>query len=405
MGTRAPLAWLGVALLAVVGVVRADTVHLANGRVVEGQAERTADGWVVRQANGIELRLDASEVLRVDEGQTPREAFAARRAALADDDLSEHRVLAAWADDQGLAREALALREAIVARWPDDRATRRALDHVRHDDQWLTRDDYMRSLGLVATDDGSSWITPDEAARRERGAKAKRLEPKVRKALRGARRDPARAAEQLAAFDDEAAVPVLVDSLRDDALPLRTLAAQELGRRKAQAAAQRLAQVAVEDTRQDARQAALDSLQAIAHPDVPRFLIRQLDRPNLFHRVHAAQALSALPVAAAVPALIVQLRQATSGFGRNHISILTQRAYIRDFELAAGGTGLTLGEVADPQVDVQSEGVSLEVKVVLWERYTVATVLQRLTGQSFGADPDAWERWWRGARDGFQLPD
>ena len=28
--------------------------------------------------------------------------------------------------------------------------------------------------------------------------------------------------------------------------------------------------------------------------------------------------------------------------------------------------------------------------------------LQRLTGQSFGADPAEWESWWAGARDDFK---
>ncbi|HZV01991.1 MAG TPA: hypothetical protein VFF73_35110 [Planctomycetota bacterium] len=47
---------------------------------------------------------------------------------------------------------------------------------------------------------------------------------------------------------------------------------------------------------------------------------------------------------------------------RVHISIITQRAYIADYELSSGGTGLVIAEVASPIVQTMQEGVVLDVR-------------------------------------------
>ncbi len=47
---------------------------------------------------------------------------------------------------------------------------------------------------------------------------------------------------------------------------------------------------------------------------------------------------------------------------RVHTAVVTQRAYIADFELSSGGTGLAIAEVADPIVEVFQEGIVLDVR-------------------------------------------
>jgi type II secretory pathway component GspD/PulD (secretin)/Tfp pilus assembly protein PilF len=47
---------------------------------------------------------------------------------------------------------------------------------------------------------------------------------------------------------------------------------------------------------------------------------------------------------------------------RVHISVVTQRAYIADYELSSGGTGLVVAEVADPIVQTLQEGIILDVR-------------------------------------------
>ncbi len=50
---------------------------------------------------------------------------------------------------------------------------------------------------------------------------------------------------------------------------------------------------------------------------------------------------------------------------RVYVSVITQRAYIADYELVSGGTGFTIIEVADPVVQTFQEGVILDVDPVI----------------------------------------
>ncbi len=47
---------------------------------------------------------------------------------------------------------------------------------------------------------------------------------------------------------------------------------------------------------------------------------------------------------------------------RVHVSVITQRAYISDYELSSGGTGLVVAEVADPVIEIFQEGIVLDVR-------------------------------------------
>jgi hypothetical protein len=395
-------------LLALAPAARADRVHLRNGRVVEGEVREDGDVVVVRTRGGIEARLPRADVLRIEAAATPAQAATARLAALEADDLPGHVGLARDCDRQGLDDLAREVRGRILARWPDEPETRRLLGWVREGDRWITRAEYMEGLGLVQADGGRTWTTPDDAARREDVERARGQAAELRRLLSRASReaDVAAVRSDLLAYDDLAAVPVLQEHVTTDSLSIRLLAMSELARRRAASAAPRLAESALEDPKQVARAAALVALAALPEdPRVSAFFVRSLRRDHVFQRVHAVQALAAFPSVNAVPALIMVLRESTTGFGRAHITIETQRAYIQDFELSSGGTGLVTAEVADPVVGTQSEGVSLDTKVVQWERTSVVKTLRRLTGQSFGAEPDAWERWWRESREGFTLPD
>lgn len=395
-------------LLAVAAPAQADRVHLRNGRVVEGEVREDGDVVVVRTRSGIEARLPRGDVLRIEVAATPAQLATARLTALAADDLAGHLMLARDCDGGGLDDLAREVRDRILTRWPDEPETRRRLGWVREGERWITRADYMQGLGLVQADGGRTWTTPDDAARREDVERARAQAPELRRLLTRASReaDVAQVKSDLLAYDDLAAVPVLQEYVTTDSLSVRLLAMGELARRKAAPAAPRLAEAALEDPKQVAREAALVALAALPEdPRVSAYFVRSLGRDHVFQRVHAVQALAAFPSRDAVPALIMVLRESTSGFGRAHITIETQRAYIQDFELTSGGSGLVVAEVADPVVGTQSEGVSLDTKVIQWERTSVVKTLRRLTGQPFGAEPDAWERWWRESRERAARPD
>jgi len=411
-----PLAAAVLTALAAAAPLAADEIHLKNGRVLQGDVlEEDGDELVIRTGSGITVRLPRADVVRVEEAATPQEEFAARFAALEleardVDAFLAWRSLARWAEAQeGLSREARDVREGILERWPDDPETRRVLGYVRHEGRWVTRADYMADLGLVESEDGRTWLTEEEAARRRAEAAAEAAGREVRRLLRGAASgDVEEIAARLAGYSDAAAVPVLERHLEPPrSLACRTLAMRELARRRAGRSAAPLAEAAVEDPQHEARDAALAAIADLpseARAEAGRYFLRSLTRDHAFQRVHAVKGAGAFPVAGVVPALILMLRESSGGFGRSSISVVTQRAYIRDFELTSGGTGQVVAEVADPEVDTFSEGVSLDMKVILWERYTVVKVLRRLTGQGFGADPETWRDWWRREKDAFELP-
>lgn len=73
---------------------------------------------------------------------------------------------------------------------------------------------------------------------------------------------------------------------------------------------------------------------------------------------------------------------------RVHVSVVTQRAYIADYELSSGGTGLTVAEVADPIIETFQEGVVLDVRPTIsadrkYITLDVRPTLATLVGGSF----------------------
>jgi type II secretory pathway component GspD/PulD (secretin)/uncharacterized protein YqgQ len=73
---------------------------------------------------------------------------------------------------------------------------------------------------------------------------------------------------------------------------------------------------------------------------------------------------------------------------RVHVSVITQRAYISDYELSSGGTGLVVAEVADPIIETFQEGVVLDVRPTIsadrkYITLDVRPTLATLVGGSF----------------------
>ncbi|MGE0706602.1 MAG: HEAT repeat domain-containing protein [Planctomycetota bacterium] len=382
------------ALLLLAAAARADTLTLTDGTVLEGR--------VVEGQDQVELYVRGQRQVfpraRVAKVETTRQAFAARLAQLDARDLRACLDLVAWCEEQRLTREARQVREKLLEQHPDHVATRRALDHVRHQGRWLTREQYMQALGLVKSADGRSWVAPEKRAAQDDAAAARDQEPEVEALLRRVATDGAEKVEPaLARYPTAAVLRPLVSALRGgETRETRRLAARELGRRKAQAAEAELARTAVDDARHEVRNAALDALaQTGVGTRTHDELIRGLSHPSVFGKAHAADALARFPARRAIPVLITKLIETTGGFGRVSITIKTDRAYISDYQLTSGGNGQTAAEVADPTVSRSTEGVSLEVKVIAWYRERIVSALHSATGQSFGDDAGAWRRWWK----------
>ncbi|MDF1666430.1 MAG: HEAT repeat domain-containing protein, partial [Planctomycetota bacterium] len=143
------------------------------------------------------------------------------------------------------------------------------------------------------------------------------------------------------------------------------------------------------------RHAALDVLESKKDPNAALYFTSALSSESPILRINAAHALMRFPDRRSIAPLIVTLRHETGDFGRAHIVNFTQRAYIKDFELSSGGTGLAIAEVADPVIDTFTEGTVLDVKVRKVEWYSKAAVLTHLTGADFGIKQVAWRNWYK----------
>lgn len=395
--------WIAAALICTLfgAPVWADQIHLTNGKVLEGTAKFVGKDVVVKTSSGIEARFPKARVLKIVKGKTKVQVFQDRLAKLDAKSLRAHKALVAWCLEKKLRRQAKQVRRTIIERFPNDAETRVALDYVRYKGKWITRDAFMRGLGLVKT--GRSWVTREEAARRAKEKELKAKQKEVRKLLRRVALDGRKAvAAKLKDYSDLAALPPLTKKgLRSGTVATRRLAIAELSRRKARSSELALARLAVVDTKRAVRKEALDALVKVGAKRAPHYFVSALSSSNLFQRVHALHGISYFPTARAIPAMIHKLRESTGGWGRASLSIITQRAYIQDYELSSGGTGLVVAEVADPVIGTSTTGVVLETKVKGWYRETLVTVLQRVSGQNFGKNPKAWQNWWKKSGKGF----
>jgi hypothetical protein len=153
----------------------ADEVHLKDGGKLVGDATKVGDEYVVETPHG-RSRVKASEVALVVEGRTAWDDYADKLKAASDDDAAAQLALGDWCRDAGLASNAKKHWTRAVAIDPDQAEARKRLGFVRHDDRWLTVDEYYVARGFVKV--GDKWAPAEEArrsdvARRQREAAAK----------------------------------------------------------------------------------------------------------------------------------------------------------------------------------------------------------------------------------------
>ena len=189
---------LGLLLvLLAAGTASADSVHLTNGGVVEGNARRVGQKVIVETPAGT-LELAASEVREIVVGKTRHDRYVERRDALAAAEAARdqlggadtedadkvkskvksrsksadaHVALGDWCKSQGLATEARRHWRRAVELSPDHRAAHGRLDHVRHDGRWMTESEYYKARGFVRRK--GAWVQADEVERADRERKRK----------------------------------------------------------------------------------------------------------------------------------------------------------------------------------------------------------------------------------------
>lgn len=393
---RSLLFALGFAALAWSGVARADKVYLKTGKVVEGKiVSDDAEGLTIKTETGITARFPHSKVDRVEKGLTPREQY---RAMLEDlDGAEDQRQVARFCVEHKLSKEAAEHYQKVIEELPDDREARDFLGHVRTPSGWMSRDDYMKSLGLVRYK--GAWVSEAEKDLRVAAEKARKDRSKVRRLVRDAvhHSKPERrlkAQDELLKYSDRSVQKPFRSALMSASKEERLFVLNQIAKRGTKGFSKMLSRTIIADPVRKNRHTALNVLESKKDPDSALYFTAALGAQDPVLRINATNAVRRFPDARVVNSLIVTLRMESAGFGKVHTSIVTQRAYIADYELSSGGTGLTVAEVADPVIGTFQEGVVLEVKIRKVEWESKIEVLGYITGQSYGASQTAWANYY-----------
>ena len=171
-----------VLILFSTGNARADVIHTLDGRSIEGRIVAEATDTVTVQLPLGQVTIQRKDIKRIERRPTPREEYAHRRLALADEDLDGRLALAQFCRDKELIPEAAALASGVVSRSPAHRAARKLLADLDYHEQangtWLSPDEYYPTIGWKQR--RGRWVSPEEAAfhdaRSERRQLRKRLE-------------------------------------------------------------------------------------------------------------------------------------------------------------------------------------------------------------------------------------
>ncbi|MEE2887363.1 MAG: hypothetical protein VX951_08010 [Planctomycetota bacterium] len=134
------------------------------------------------------------------------------------------------------------------------------------------------------------------------------------------------------------------------------------------------------------------------------YLSPGLTRNNAKMRMRTAQAFGELRDASALPLLvaagpsagtIMKKRALPSGATRAHMAVITQRAFVRDFDVEVASSAF----IANPKVGVLQSGVVLDVTVIAVKTHRIEIVgayrdaIRRIAGSDPGANPEGWSDW------------
>ncbi len=367
---------------------RDHVLRLVDGTVLRGRARPTSDGdWEFRSGREW-TRLPGHLVAAAAvESELLREA---RRLAsgVEKDDLPRRAMYADWLVTRGLQPEALLELDRILTLDPDQDQARAV----------LARADLPVALPPLETSDGAPNTDAFLAA-------AARFGPAVREL----------AVARLAAGTDE-----LPEHLQEELLA--ELVHREAARRAFAAFALRrlapgthlrpLLRRALLDVSTDVRDDATRALRDANDETLVVPIVRALSSGHDVLRLHAVQALGTLNDAAAVEPLYRHMVTLQSGGAaaapRSHVFFGKQTGYVQDFDVEVAQNSA----VADPVINVLTEGVVLDAAVVgvheyvvQRERAAVRRSLTRLTGADPGNTTRAWKQWWKQNGASWSLTD
>ncbi len=415
------LFWIFMACAAglVIGsCAEADLIRLKNGGELRGklrpgysraqvlQLETLTGGIVTVDRKAIEFLSIRS--LTVEEYET--------RAREIPHTVEAHWELAQWCKAKRLNSQRQEQLRKILELDPNHAESRKALGHVQHEGQWMTRDEMMAARGYVKFK--GKYVTQQELdllekTAAERAAEKKwfaKVYPWVRWLTKGSKARTQEALQELRAITDPAAVAALEKNMAEhNSQAVRRLFVSILAQIPGKNPVKPLVDRSLYDSDHEVRhQAVLAIHESEYETAVAYYLSALLHNDN--HVVNrAAGALGQIGDDRTVPALVdalvtnhrykinvpvkdtISLGTSPNGVGLVDPNVVSQ--YLPPEIQAQLLTGqLPFGvEVIPVGLPKRTRTVTVQVSQ---RNQEVLTALQKITGQDFGYDERTWKLWW-----------
>jgi hypothetical protein len=389
------------------GVASADIIVLANGQRLEGSVVSKKDGRVTfRTTSGITTTVDADRVLAVEERPTLRDVYRRMAAKVEPDDAEGHYALALWCRDRGLRDAATAELVETLHADPDHAAARKDLGYVKTADGWISREDAMRAKGMVQID--GRWLDKEKAEKLEQKAENRRIlsaiNAVVYKIHTGSRRTAQEHEQKLAGFGNAKFAWKMLRLLDDRDPQVRRAACASLAKMKHRESVPRLAGVAVVDSSDTVRAAALAAAKSLGRELAAEafYLIITKVKLRPIHSV-ADQKVAKIAYARIAAALgeVGDVRSVPFLIQILYPSIEIESAGLRRQPLGptivTGTVGPGVAEVVQGTTAIGTIGARPFPREPSKYFYNAAAerVLKKLTGQNRGVLPRDWAAWWQ----------
>lgn len=418
-------------------MARADVIMLRGGGQVQGKVvpdpknKDKVQVYLLRGRNP--LSFHKGQVIEVIAKPSPLDEYIVKRTKAAGTAEAQFE-LGAWCDQNKLPDLAKLHYENALSLDASFGPAHKKLGHVYHDGSWLTRDDLSAAQGLVKFK--GRWITAEERSKREAEAQTTATQTSwvrrlklLRQSLLNGPDDRRREAEsQLMAIRDPEAVTPLVRVFGQDDPPHRVLLALVLSSIAGREATSALVRRILDEPDAEVRSVTFDHLKQRNESSVPGQFSRALASQNISVINRAAWALGNLEAIESVPRLVAVLitteqrivlepppnlspagaiMMGGAGPGpalkamTNSGIVLQQPPVVGPGVVAYGmsaipyyqmtpGTGGLAGLQPGVQINQMPEP---KVATFTYRNTEVLNALQKLTGQDFGYDVDAWRDW------------
>ncbi len=373
-----------------------DTVILRSGSELHGKVEAEikdeTDGRlyvILRTSSGGLLKLDKARLVEKVRLADELDAEFERRLTIAADDPKLLWEVYEWCDAQVIGASRfkpqmdLVLNQIIETDPTDDRA-RYKLDYVQMDGKWVLRPQKYAAHGYIK--DGTSWAPKLQEYISEASNTSRQLVGERKSALsrwvKEARKNRAPKAQleaELFAICDEVGLPIILDlEAKSEKNPaLRLMYVEAFGRVPTFRANQALCYFAIEDPDAAVRERALTLLcqPHFDHAASARLMSGYFGTNDSARIRRAAFAIGELNSIEAVLPLVGALAT------KHTIAITGNEPGRMQTSFGTGGAGLTTGGGPQSQdVVLQNEPSRIALK--------------KITGQDFGYDEAAWQKWY-----------